>query len=988
MNRKKPNKKIYFKESSNELSKIENKINNNFIQKSYKKVDNKAFFFKKLNIESYTDKSKSNLECSNTKNPDLKTNNIINNEINKTPEKRKKSNNYNDKNEKEDDLVTSFERKPSELKSPETISESSFTSSSEKYVEAQNQNKNEINELIYIDKIKDEINDNISSNNKEENNKEITKEKSSNLEIKTKTTTNTEKKYIINDKNNKRSTKLKITVNKTQTPRDYLKNKDGKINSNINENKNKNDFGDGDIKFRKKALLLTNNKAIKQKRYFLQTEEPKRKYKKKYINVNFTMNKNSKANINKNNLNSSNNNKINIKDKNNINNDIKSRNKLDQENKKKINANNMEYHQKKNNFFSNKNSNIGMKNEDSNSKDINIVKNKNINTLSRNISFNNKSKKIIYAPKKLVSSTVLKMPQKSEILVNKNMIEELNILNNNDSKINNENNNLIKKSQEPIRKQILELNYFKSNDNIEDSNSNKITLNKSLKNINNFFVENKNDFNGLSPNSSERYSINNCYHNKNNLVSDKDKMNYSKHMPTMNLNINNNILTRNNLNFNNLSYSKGDLDRMSNIFDMNNNSLTNSFSINFEDLIILQKYLYEMILSLSNNKPIQNECFEFWNYYYNSSLIIQFEKLFLNKSESDEVKISIYYSLMSIMVCYDYSFEPELFTQSIVPLSDLLKLNYKNLILICEYILKKISKYCMTNIWVLKLTSLVNESHFNDYTTQILKGYNFTLVEKISYNTNIILQNLRYLLKNFKTQKNGILTSIFKKIREKTYEEINTFFRENILHVSNLKGSILGSIFLLKNTTFRQVPNPYVRTKNSKGYSLVIDLDETLIHFKPINNGEEGGILRVRPGIYDFLEQVGKYYELIVFTTATQDYADKLIDYIEEDKIYFEHRFYREHASIIDNDFVKDLTRIGRPLDKMIIVDNMPQNFRLQKENGIIIKAFWGEDKSDNALYELIPILINIAKEGGDIRKGLIKYKDDIVKKVTSCFSK
>ena len=335
MNRKKPNKKIYFKESSNELSKIENKINNNFIQKSYKKVDNKAFFFKKLNIESYTDKSKSNLECSNTKNPDLKTNNIINNEINKTPEKRKKLNNYNDKNEKEDDLVTSFERKPSELKSPETISESSFTSSSEKYVEAQNQNKNEINELIYIDKIKDEIIDNISSNNKEENNKEITKEKSSNLEIKTKTTTNTEKKYIINDKNNKRSTKLKITVNKTQTPRDYLKNKDGNINSNINENKNKKDFGDGDIKFRKKALLLTNNKAIKQKRYFLQTEEPKRKYKKKYINVNFTMNKNSKANINKNNLNSSNNNKINIKDKNNINNDIKSRNKLDQENKKK-----------------------------------------------------------------------------------------------------------------------------------------------------------------------------------------------------------------------------------------------------------------------------------------------------------------------------------------------------------------------------------------------------------------------------------------------------------------------------------------------------------------------------------------------------------------------------------------------------------------------------------------------------------------------------
>ena len=66
----------------------------------------------------------------------------------------------------------------------------------------------------------------------------------------------------------------------------------------------------------------------------------------------------------------------------------------------------------------------------------------------------------------------------------------------------------------------------------------------------------------------------------------------------------------------------------------------------------------------------------------------------------------------------------------------------------------------------------------------------------------------------------------------------------------------------------------------------------------------------------------------------------------------------------------------------------MPQNFRLQKENGIMIKPFWGEDKYDTALIDLIPILINIAKDGGDVRKGLIKYKEDILKKVSSTISK
>jgi Dullard-like phosphatase family protein len=262
-----------------------------------------------------------------------------------------------------------------------------------------------------------------------------------------------------------------------------------------------------------------------------------------------------------------------------------------------------------------------------------------------------------------------------------------------------------------------------------------------------------------------------------------------------------------------------------------------------------------------------------------------------------------------------------------------------------------------------------------------------TIVEKISYNTNIIIQNLRYLLKNLKSSKNDCLTSIFKKIREKTYEEINIFFRENILRITNIKGSILGSVFLQTNNKFRTLPSPYVRTKNNKEFSLVLDLDETLIYFKT-NNGEDGGVLKVRPGINEFLDEVGKYYELILFTTATQDYADVLIDAIEEDQIYFDHRLYREHAVIIGNDFVKDLTRIGRPLDKIIIVDNMPQNFRLQKENGIIIKAFWGEDIYDTALLDLIPILVNIAKEGGDVRKSLIKYKDDIFKNVTSCISK
>ena len=938
MNRKKPNKIYNVKKQSEEI-KPKKKINDNYIKRTQKNSDNNKNIIKKLKTEEIDYKTKSKYEDSvptmQTMNSpqtsqlkNIKETSEINNEINKTPKKRKKSNS-NKKNETEEDLVTSFERKPSELKSPETISEDSFTSSYEK-------EEKENNEIIFVDKIKEKQNiktiidlDNYDKNNKKNENLKIK------VNISPRESINKNKPLIQEKKEKKENNDIKSDNN-----------------NNIDEKKNKND-----------KLLLTNIKNVKQKKFLIQTEDKKRRYIKKYVN--FGKNNNIEINKSQTNINKEN------------------------KNKKEIIIN------------KSINNKLGLKVEEinnTNTKEININKNQNYTTLSRNISFHNNSKKLIYAPKKLVSSTILKSPKKQEIQPYKKISLESFIplsenIKNISTSMKNSNKKInlnldIKSNPEQIRKRIFELNNI--------FNKNQIIFDNNLKNNNNFFNENKSNFNFSNNSIRQRNSITNLYNDN-----EINKMKDARNMQMINLNlIGNKILGSNNINNNNLNNSTGEINNLNNIYlqnlfqynfsqnKINDNSSLNCFLINFEDLIILQKDLQEMIFSLSKNKPIQNECFEFWNYYYNSSIFTQFEKIFLNEADLTEVKLSIYYSLMSIMLCYDYSFETDIFIKAIVSLMDILKMNYKNLILICEYILKKISKDCLTNIWVLKLSAIVNESNYNDFTSQLLKGYNMTIIEKISYNTNIILQNLRYLLKNFKSKKNGILTGIFKKIKEKTYEEINTFFRENIMRVSNINGSILGSIFLLKNRNFRPVPNPYVRTKNNKEYSLVIDLDETLIHFKPQNNGEDGGILRVRPGINKFLDEVGKYYELIVFTTATQDYADELIDAIEEDKIYFEHRFYREHATIIDNDFVKDLSRIGRPLDKIIIIDNMPQNFKLQKENGIIIKAFWGEDNSDTALIELIPILINIAKEGGDVRKGLVKYKDDIIRKVTSCFSK
>lgn len=146
----------------------------------------------------------------------------------------------------------------------------------------------------------------------------------------------------------------------------------------------------------------------------------------------------------------------------------------------------------------------------------------------------------------------------------------------------------------------------------------------------------------------------------------------------------------------------------------------------------MQEYLREIIISLNNNKVIENECFESWNYYYNSSIFCQLEKLFINPLDLNAIRISINYTLMSIMLCYDYSFENDLLNKCYITLNDILKLTYKNLMLICEHILNKIIKESLTNIWVLKLNIIVNASNSNDYNQFLLNGYNMAILERIS----------------------------------------------------------------------------------------------------------------------------------------------------------------------------------------------------------------------------------------------------------------
>ncbi len=162
--------------------------------------------------------------------------------------------------------------------------------------------------------------------------------------------------------------------------------------------------------------------------------------------------------------------------------------------------------------------------------------------------------------------------------------------------------------------------------------------------------------------------------------------------------------------------------------------------------------------------------------------------------------------------------------------------------------------------------------------------------------------------------------------------------------------------------------------QNRKPYTLVLDLDETLVH-STAAPGSDPSAVKVRPGASEFLRTMSRLYEIVVFTAGTKDYADWALKFVDPENL-MTHRLYREHAVQKGNIYVKDISRLGRDMRKIIIVDNVVENFQLQPENGIFVKS-WEDDPKDDMLTRLVPILKQIAEQKvPDVRVALRHYRD------------
>jgi len=191
----------------------------------------------------------------------------------------------------------------------------------------------------------------------------------------------------------------------------------------------------------------------------------------------------------------------------------------------------------------------------------------------------------------------------------------------------------------------------------------------------------------------------------------------------------------------------------------------------------------------------------------------------------------------------------------------------------------------------------------------------------------------------------------------------STPFELLLVSLNNLHSNLLGSnIFPCFTYNF----TPYLPEYPRKEYTLVLDLDETLVHMKQDK-------IHIRPGARDFINTANSHFELVLFTAATTEYADYIMQFIDPNH-FMKLRLYRQHTTRDLAISIKDLKKLGRDLSKVIIVDNLKESFQLQQNNGICIKTWTGESQ-DSELKKLMEFLITVPyKNLAHVSEGIFSF--------------
>jgi Dullard-like phosphatase family protein len=230
-----------------------------------------------------------------------------------------------------------------------------------------------------------------------------------------------------------------------------------------------------------------------------------------------------------------------------------------------------------------------------------------------------------------------------------------------------------------------------------------------------------------------------------------------------------------------------------------------------------------------------------------------------------------------------------------------------------------------------------------------------------------------------KEGKESSLSNVVTQVKGKKFNfdapDVNLQMKSEALYKEHLFQTFQALKFVktLQPVNLEQLKERRVNVPRRKGFetrkTLIFDLDETLVHccdeitegkamvnlpvVFPTGEVVQAGI-NVRPYAIECLREVGKWFEVFVFTASHPCYANVVLDYLDPKKELIHQRFFRDSCINMNGVFIKDLRIFAnRNLKDIIIVDNAAYSFAYQLDNGIPIIS-WHNDPFDKELFNLI----------------------------------
>ena len=485
---------------------------------------------------------------------------------------------------------------------------------------------------------------------------------------------------------------------------------------------------------------------------------------------------------------------------------------------------------------------------------------------------------------------------------------------------------------------------------------------------------------------------------------------------------------------------------------LQNKKNDNKKFIDFEIIYILEEKLKTIINKVNKYEICSDECFDWIRFYFYNEFFEKEINIFQNMNNKSNIINIIKEEIICFFLCYEVSFsqnfnrvsillkaifqllhmnylylvgyilnnnyakfksdENDLVSQIINIINKELKINlcYKdnltedNVLLKMNDNFKQINNYYLMiidNIYAYKDSNL----NFNIYSFTNCLNLDINKVSKIQKNNIIII----FFYESIKIKSNYAIQDLkkfFNLFLNKAKISFSSFFNTgNQTPKNNINSNIINYDI---NNNFNQNYPKLLKVNQNKNFiqnksflppikypytcTLVLDLDETLIHYKmEISKNYENpkkNVLILRPDLILFLKEMKKIYEIVLFSYATYEYIEKILKIIESKEKFFEHILDRRHITYENGSYIKNLSLIGRDLKNVIIIDDKPQAFKMHKENGIFIKPFYGDCINDkNILKNLINILKEIRKDfdiNRDIRKSIQKRNHEIFTKITT----